>query len=146
MLQSIAQLRQTSLHLSYRYLYLKGNCQRSVASSRRDPPVAAMVRYIAGEYNTKSRKYYRGQNFVPNMKIRKLFDATHGVKKRCQSWHRVIQPLIYSMPCLASFFDAMSGVKKLAGFIPEINCPTSEFEPTYMNQSVKRNIKRRPVC
>ena len=34
------------------------------------------------------------------------------------------------MPCLASFFDAMSGVKKLVKFIPVINCPASAFEPS----------------
>ena len=34
------------------------------------------------------------------------------------------------MPCLASFFDAMSGVKKLPNFIPAINCPHSAFEPS----------------
>jgi len=38
----------------------------------------------------------------------------------------------WSMSCLASFFDAMSGVKKLSNFIPAINCPTSAFEPSFM--------------
>ena len=33
------------------------------------------------------------------------------------------------MPCLASFFDAISGVKKLNTFTPAINCPTSANEP-----------------
>ena len=32
------------------------------------------------------------------------------------------------MPCLASFFDAVSGVKKLLNFLPVITCPTSAFE------------------
>ena len=50
------------------------------------------------------------------MKIRKLFDARHGVKKRCQTWHRINQWLDNPMPCLASFFDAMSGVKKACVF------------------------------
>jgi len=34
------------------------------------------------------------------------------------------------MPCLASIFDAMSGVKKLPNLIPAINCPTSAFTPS----------------
>ena len=32
------------------------------------------------------------------------------------------------MPCLASFFDAMSGVKKLTNFMHAITCPTSAHE------------------
>ena len=43
----------------------------------------------------------------------KLFEAKHGFKKRCQTWHRVVPTLNDTMPCLASFFDAMFGVKKL---------------------------------
>jgi len=34
------------------------------------------------------------------------------------------------MPCLASFFDALSGVKKRSNFIPAITCQTSAFEPS----------------
>jgi len=34
------------------------------------------------------------------------------------------------MPCLASFFDTMFGVKKLVNFIPAINFSTSAFEPS----------------
>merc|ERR1719309_683045 len=34
------------------------------------------------------------------------------------------------MPCLASFFDAMSGVKKLTNFVPAITCPHSANEPS----------------
>jgi len=63
-------------------------------------------------------------------KLRQLFDARHGVKKQCQTRHRVILALIYSMPCLASFFDAMSGVKKLTNLYPAINCTTSVNEPS----------------
>ena len=37
------------------------------------------------------------------------------------------------MPCLASFFDAMSGVKKQPNFIPAINCPTSANEPSIIS-------------
>jgi len=36
------------------------------------------------------------------------------------------------MPCLASFFDALFGVKKLANFVPAINYPTSAFEPSIL--------------
>ena len=43
--------------------------------------------------------------------VQLLFDARHGVKKRCQTWHRVVLTLTNPMPCLASFLDAMSGVK-----------------------------------
>ena len=50
-----------------------------------------------------------------------LFDARHGVKKRCLIWHRVILAIDYSMSCLTSFFDAMSGVKKLPNFMHAIN-------------------------
>ena len=35
------------------------------------------------------------------------------------------------MPCLAAFFDTMSGVKKFTTFVPAINCPLSEFEPSF---------------
>jgi len=35
-----------------------------------------------------------------------------------------------SMPCLASFFDAISGVKKLSNFIPVSNCTISVFNPS----------------
>jgi len=38
--------------------------------------------------------------------------------------------MINPMPCLASLFDAMSGVKKLPNFHAVINCPTSAFEPS----------------
>jgi len=34
------------------------------------------------------------------------------------------------MPCLASFFDAMFGVKKLTNFNATINCPTKANEPS----------------
>jgi len=34
------------------------------------------------------------------------------------------------MPCLASFFDAMSGVKKLTNFSAAINCKSSADEPS----------------
>jgi len=34
------------------------------------------------------------------------------------------------MPCLASFFDAVSGVKKLTNFISAINCPTLANVPS----------------
>jgi len=47
----------------------------------------------------------------------------HGVKKQCQKWHWVIL-FDYSMPCLAIFFDVMTGVKKLIDFITVITCPT----------------------
>jgi len=36
------------------------------------------------------------------------------------------------MPCLASVFDAMSGVKKLPNFIPAITCPISAFEASLL--------------
>ena len=36
-----------------------------------------------------------------------------------------------SMPRRASFFDAMSGVKKLTGFIPAITCATLANETSY---------------
>jgi len=51
------------------------------------------------------------------------------MKKRCQAWHRVV-PLMneQSMPCLASFFDAISGVKNLAKFQAVITDTTSAFE------------------
>jgi len=32
------------------------------------------------------------------------------------------------MPCLASFFDAMSGVKKLPSFVPAVTWPNSANE------------------
>ena len=32
---------------------------------------------------------------------------------------------------VSMFFDTMSGVKKLATFIPAINCPISAFEPSF---------------
>jgi len=41
------------------------------------------------------------------------------------------------MPCLASSFDAISSVKKLPNFVPAINCSTSAFEPSPMNQQIK---------
>ena len=47
--------------------------------------------------------YYQGQKFVPNMKTRKVFDARHGVKKRCQTWNRIILSLYL-------LFDSRSGI------------------------------------
>jgi len=47
-------------------------------------------------------------------------DARHGIG--------VFLALNKSMPCLASFFDAMSGVKKLPNFVPAINCTSSANE------------------
>jgi len=38
------------------------------------------------------------------------------------------------MPCLASFFDAISGVKKLPNFVPVINCTTSANEPSFIEK------------
>ena len=37
-----------------------------------------------------------------------------------------------SMPCLASFSDAMSGVKKLTNSVPAITCPASSNKPSYL--------------
>jgi len=39
------------------------------------------------------------------------------------------------MPRLASFFGAMSGIKKLTNFIPAITCPTSANDPSGINSS-----------
>jgi len=36
----------------------------------------------------------------------------------------------YLMPCLASFFDAMSGVKKLTNFMHSITYQTSAYKPS----------------
>jgi len=42
------------------------------------------------------------------------------------------------MPCLASFFDVMSGVKNPANSIPMIiTCPTSAKEPSFMGGTPK---------
>jgi len=72
----------------------------------------------------------RSWAFDCRYKIGQLFDARHGVKKRCQPWHRVILALNKSMPCPASFFDSKSRVKKLVKFVPIINCTTSAFKPS----------------
>jgi len=45
------------------------------------------------------------------------------------------------MPCLASFFDAMSGVKKLPNSIASITRLTSAFEPSLMNKILKTIVK-----
>jgi len=41
------------------------------------------------------------------------------------------------MPCVASYIDAVSGVKKLAIFVPVINCPTSAFEPSFYFETLQ---------
>ena len=58
--------------------------------------------------------------------------VTHGVRKWCRTWHRIVQCYDNPMPCLASFFYAMSGVKKLLNFVPAINFPTSAYEPSIL--------------
>ena len=55
-----------------------------------------------------------------------------------QTWRQKTMPDMASivhwwdnpMPCLASFFDAMSGVKKMLHFNPVITYPTSAFPPS----------------
>jgi len=59
-----------------------------------------------------------------------LFGASHGVIKRCHTWHRVILALNKPMPCLLSFFDAISCVKKMTTVTHAINCSISAFEPS----------------
>ena len=46
------------------------------------------------------------------------------------------------MPCLAQFFDTMSGVKKLTNIVPAINCPISANEASLLKrlQYVINNI------
>ena len=55
-------------------------------------------------------------------------------KYRCAYTSVLVLELNKSMPCLASFFDAISGVKNQTKFIPAINCPTSAFEPSIYKQ------------
>ena len=43
---------------------------------------------IYGEVLEMPKMHYRDQKSVPLMKMHELFDAKHGVKKRCQTWHR----------------------------------------------------------
>jgi len=38
----------------------------------------------------------------------------------------------YPMPCLASFFDAMSGVKNLTNLYPAFNCKTLANEASFI--------------
>jgi len=64
--------------------------------------------------------------------IWKLFDARHGLKNVARNGIGFTLVLIYSMSCLALFFDPMSGVKKLTTLNAAINCPTSAFEPSFM--------------
>ena len=87
-----------------------------------------MLRVVSRSWRWKCRSWASDYS----MKIHELFDARHGVKKRCQTWHRIIQSWDNSMPCLASFFEAMFGFKKLPHFLQSINCPTSAFEPSYI--------------
>jgi len=63
-------------------------------------------------------------------------DERYDFKKRCQTWHQVDLALQKSMPCLALFFDAMSGVKKLTNFIPAIICSTLANEPSIQQFSI----------
>jgi len=65
-----------------------------------------------------------------SMDFCQFFDARYGVKKQCQTWHWVVLAQNKSMPCLASFFDAMSGVKNQSNFVPVINCSTSANKPS----------------
>jgi len=74
--------------------------------------------------NNKWRLVCRNWAIDCSTKVNQLFDARHGVKKRCQRWHRLISALGKLDACLASFFDAMSGVKKLTNSVSgTINCP-----------------------
>jgi len=80
-------------------------------------------------------------------KVCKLFEAKNAFKKRCQTWHRVVLTRNNTMPCLASCFDAMSGVKKLPNFMQSINCPTSRLQasidpPSVCRWSYRRNTWR----
>jgi len=45
------------------------------------------------------------------------------------------------MPCLASFFDAMSGVKKLKNITPAITYPTSANEPSNVGKKGQIGFK-----
>ena len=40
------------------------------------------------------------------------------------------------MPCLKSFANAMSGVKKMTNFVAAITCPSLAFEPSYIERSI----------
>ena len=63
-------------------------------------------------------------------KVNQLFDARHGIKKRCQTLYRVTLVLIYRCHVWHRFL--MSGVKKQPNFIPAIICPTSANESSYV--------------
>jgi len=49
-----------------------------------------------------------------------------------QTWDRIFQCWNNPMPCLASIFDGMSGIKKLTTIVPAITCSTSSNEPLFV--------------
>ena len=55
-------------------------------------------------------------------------------QKQFQTWHRIISILCdYPIPYLASFFDDMSGIKKLTNFMHAITSPSSANKSSSMD-------------
>ena len=64
-------------------------------------------------------------------------------KKRCKTWQRSNQFWDNPMPFLASFFDGMSGVKKLPKVIPVKTRTTSAYIPSFsMRNPAKQRMFR----
>jgi len=65
-----------------------------------------------------------------------------------QTWRQKTMPhtasgnhsIDYSMPCLASFFGAMSGVKKLSNLIHAITCQASAYKASELMITIMNNI------
>jgi len=113
--QSLAQLQQLSLQMQIQKLQI-------------------FLFTVSKQINNINRRLKR-QSWASDgeYKDSQLFYARRGVKKQCQTWlHRINQCYDSPMPYLASFFDAMSGVKKLTNTIPGINRPHSAFEPSFV--------------
>jgi len=101
--QSLTQLRQTSLHIRDGMDKLQSLVERTMremavfswrllerlVGSGRDP-------FLTWRLDCQSWAIDCGY------KVELLFDARHGVKKQCQTWHRINQWLDSLMPCLAS--------------------------------------------
>jgi len=71
-----------------------------------------------------------------SMNFRQLFDARHGVKKTMPDMASGFPSTDYSVPCLAPFFNAMSGVKKLTEVHAISDYHTLTCHPSHTNQSM----------
>ena len=95
------------------------------------------INFLNSAFYTDERLYKAKLCNRLQVKVCNFFGAKNVVKKCCQTQHNISQYEDNPMPYLASLFDVMYNVAKLANIVPEINQLTSACNP-----SNKRHAQR----